>query len=161
MEAFLQGPQAELRIYGFDRAERKANYRLMRTSTVGFLQDLASCRAAAATTGFPLNSGCLHFRKPMLLVPLCRQYEQELNAHHVQALGRKARRRDFQTEQLREFLEETQRAGTTDGHAPGSSGLAGPAILGPPGVGGRRPTSSRSAFVRRSSSFSSHVVTAA
>ncbi|MHC5179483.1 MAG: glycosyltransferase family protein [Planctomycetota bacterium] len=80
-------PRQGFFIYGFNRAMEIGNCIFKKTSSEGFIRDLASCRGVIATAGFSLISECLHFRKPMLLLPLKEQYEQRLNAYYVQRLG--------------------------------------------------------------------------
>ncbi|MEN8128206.1 MAG: glycosyltransferase family protein [Planctomycetota bacterium] len=74
-------------VYGFNRDLERGNCVFKKTSTDGFIRDLASCRGVIATAGFSLISECLHFRKPMLLIPLQDQYEQLLNTFYVEKLG--------------------------------------------------------------------------
>lgn len=74
-------------VYGFDESRQTGNCVFKRYSRSGFLADLAGCRAVIATAGFALISECLHFRKPMLLVPIFRQFEQMVNAEYIQRLG--------------------------------------------------------------------------
>ena len=52
-----------------------------------FIDDLASCRAVVASGGFTLMGEAVYLRKPMLAVPLRRQFEQVLNARYLQLEG--------------------------------------------------------------------------
>lgn len=52
-----------------------------------FLHDLATCAGVISSAGHSLVCESLFFEKPMLLVPIAAQYEQLLNAHHVEKLG--------------------------------------------------------------------------
>lgn len=74
-------------IYGFNEDIQQENCTFKKTSTDGFLNDLATCRGVIATAGFSLLSECLHFRKPMLLMPVQDQYEQIVNACYIEKLG--------------------------------------------------------------------------
>ncbi len=74
-------------IYGLNENECVGNCFLKKTSTNGFLRDLATSRGVIATAGFSLISECLFLRKKMLLLPIQGQYEQMVNAHYVQKLG--------------------------------------------------------------------------
>jgi len=77
----------ECRIYGMRRdlkdevVEGKLHYRPF--SEAGFIDDLASCRAVIAGGGFTLMGEAVYLRKPMLAVPLARQFEQVLNARYL------------------------------------------------------------------------------
>lgn len=74
-------------IYGLNESECIGNCFLKKTSTAGFVHDLATSRGVIATAGFSLISECLFLRKKMLLLPIDGQYEQMVNAHYVQKLG--------------------------------------------------------------------------
>jgi uncharacterized protein (TIGR00661 family) len=79
------------RIYGMRRdlkhevVESKLHYRPF--SEAGFIDDLASARAVIAGGGFTLMGEAVYLRKPMLAVPLGRQFEQVLNARYLQHEG--------------------------------------------------------------------------
>ena len=92
-------------IYGFDREETIHNCVFRSSSTGAFLSDLAGCRAVVATGGFSLISEVLHFRKPMLLLPVQGQFEQMINAAYFEklSLGRAARKLEVGV--LGEFLD--------------------------------------------------------
>ena len=51
------------------------------------MADLASSRGVIASAGFSLLSECLHFKKPMCLLPVAGQYEQMINAQYIEKLG--------------------------------------------------------------------------
>jgi uncharacterized protein (TIGR00661 family) len=95
----------QFRVYGFDVARRTGNCEFKKTSTVEFLQDLASCRGVIATAGFSLLSECLHFRKKMLLLPIRGHYEQILNATYAQRLGVALHRTSLDAGTLAEYLD--------------------------------------------------------
>jgi uncharacterized protein (TIGR00661 family) len=81
----------ECRIYGMRRAikeeQREGNLRYMPFSEDVFIDDLASSRAVIAGGGFTLMGEAVYMRKPMLSVPMERQFEQTLNAMYLQKLG--------------------------------------------------------------------------
>ncbi len=52
-----------------------------------FLHDLATCAGVISSAGHSLVCESLFFEKPMLLIPVAAQYEQLLNAHHVEKIG--------------------------------------------------------------------------
>ncbi|MGB7582909.1 MAG: glycosyltransferase family protein [Sedimentisphaerales bacterium] len=87
LEAFKQFPGQKFVIYGFDEDSEDKNCLFKKTSTEGFLADLAGCRGVIATAGFSLISECLYFKKRMLLLPVIGQYEQTVNSHYIQRLG--------------------------------------------------------------------------
>src|SRR6185312_11806566 len=77
----------ECRIYGMRRdlkaEEVEGNLHYRPFSEAGFIDDLASCRAVIAGGGFTLMGEAVYLRKPMLAVPLGRQFEQVLNARYL------------------------------------------------------------------------------
>jgi len=79
------------RIYGMRRdltAEVvEGNLRYMPFGEATFIDDLASCRAVIAGGGFTLMGEAVYLHKPMLAVPLARQFEQVLNARYLEQLG--------------------------------------------------------------------------
>jgi len=98
-----------VRAYGFGVIGQRGHVTFKETNGESFLHDLASCRAVVATAGHSLVCECLHFGKPMLLIPVRQQYEQVLNAHHVERLGAGRSCRQLQPRQIDEFLSETNR----------------------------------------------------
>lgn len=81
----------ECRIYGMRRniqeEQVEGNLRYRPFSEAGFIDDLASCRAVIAGGGFTLMGEAVYLRKPMLAVPLGRQFEQLLNARYLEREG--------------------------------------------------------------------------
>lgn len=76
-----------IRAYGFDTVGNGRHVTYKAFDEAGFLDDLAGCAGVIATAGHGLVSECLHFEKPMMLIPIPKQYEQRINAHHVQKIG--------------------------------------------------------------------------
>ena len=74
-------------IYGQDRRGGAGNATFRPFSREGFVQDLASCKAVMASAGFTLITEALHLKKPYLALPTRGQFEQELNAVMLDALG--------------------------------------------------------------------------
>jgi uncharacterized protein (TIGR00661 family) len=105
LEILQSFPDQTFRLYGFNRDEELGNCHLRKTSTDGFLQDLASCRGIVATAGFSLISECLHFRKKMLLLPIQGQYEQVINACYAERLGLALHRERLDVETLGQYLD--------------------------------------------------------
>ena len=81
----------ECRIYGMRRGiteeqlEGKLRYRPF--SETAFIEDLATARGVIAGGGFTLMSECVYLHKPLLANPVGGQFEQVLNALHLQKLG--------------------------------------------------------------------------
>jgi uncharacterized protein (TIGR00661 family) len=81
----------ECRIYGLrrDLSEEvvEGNLRFRPFSEAGFIDDLASSRGVIASGGFTLMGEAVYLRKPMLSVPIGRQFEQVMNARYLERLG--------------------------------------------------------------------------
>lgn len=81
----------ECRVYGMRRnltAEViEDNLRYQPFSEGRFVEDLASSRAVIAGGGFTLMGEAVYLHKPMLAVPLARQFEQVLNARYLELEG--------------------------------------------------------------------------
>lgn len=75
-----------VRVYGTHRRGLQDNLQFKPIADLPFLEDLAGCRAVLATTGNQLLGEVIHFRKPILGVPInC--LEQRLNAAQIERLG--------------------------------------------------------------------------
>jgi uncharacterized protein (TIGR00661 family) len=81
----------ECRIYGMRRdiheEQVEGNLRHRPFDEATFIQDLASARAVIAAAGFTLMGEAVYLHKPMLAVPLSRQFEQTLNARYLEYEG--------------------------------------------------------------------------
>ncbi len=93
-EGFVEGLRkldTEFRIYGIRRnipeEQIEGNLRFRPFSEAGFVDDLASARAVIAGGGFTLMGEAVYLHKPMLAVPLERQFEQILNARYLELEG--------------------------------------------------------------------------
>ncbi|MGD9722061.1 MAG: glycosyltransferase family protein [Pirellulales bacterium] len=64
-----------------------ANIEYKRTSDEHFARDLASCRAVICSGGQQLIGEARYFGKPLLIVPIPKQHEQEINAHYASREG--------------------------------------------------------------------------
>ncbi len=87
----LAASGVECRIYGLRRGleeeQVEGNLRYRPFSEHGFVEDLASCRGVIASGGFTLMGEAVYLHKPMLAVPLGRQFEQIMNARYLEQLG--------------------------------------------------------------------------
>jgi uncharacterized protein (TIGR00661 family) len=87
----LEKSGLECRIYGMRRDLKsevvEGNLRYQPFSEDKFIDDLASSRAVIAGGGFTLMGEAVFLRKPMLAVPLARQFEQALNARYLELEG--------------------------------------------------------------------------
>lgn len=74
-------------VYGTGEERDEGHVQFRAFSQTGFVDDLASAAGAIAGGGFSLMSECVHLGVPLLAVPLKDQFEQELNARYLEALG--------------------------------------------------------------------------
>ncbi len=79
------------RVYGLKRelkSDKSVGNLLYRPfSEHQFIEDLAGARAVIAGGGFTLMGEAVYLRKPMLTIPLGRQFEQLMNGRYLQELG--------------------------------------------------------------------------
>lgn len=87
----LTALQVECRIYGMRRGiteeQREGNLRYMPFSESAFVDDLASSRGVIAGGGFTLMGEAVYLHKPMLAIPLGKQFEQVMNARYLEQAG--------------------------------------------------------------------------
>jgi uncharacterized protein (TIGR00661 family) len=83
----LKEVNTPFRVYGMGRDERIGNVWLRGFSEEEFIQDLATCRGVLATGGFSLMGEAIYLGKPLLAVPLRKQFEQLLNSLYLEKLG--------------------------------------------------------------------------
>ncbi len=76
-----------VRAYGFGVTGQHGRVTYLPATVEGFLEDLSACAGVIMSAGHSLVCECLHLEKPMLLVPIAQQYEQTINAFHVEQLG--------------------------------------------------------------------------
>ncbi|MBM4375605.1 MAG: teichoic acid biosynthesis protein [Deltaproteobacteria bacterium] len=79
------------RVYGVKRDlsedKRVKNLTYRPFSEAQFIRDLASARGVIAGGGFTLMGEAVYLKKPMLAIPLGRQFEQLMNARYLEKLG--------------------------------------------------------------------------
>jgi uncharacterized protein (TIGR00661 family) len=92
------------RVYGMGREGTEGNVTLKPFSEQGFVDDLRTARAVVAGGGFSLMGEAVHLRVPMFSVPIAGQYEQELNARWLAALGYGAWAKEFDRDRVADFL---------------------------------------------------------
>jgi uncharacterized protein (TIGR00661 family) len=95
------------RVYGLGRDGTEGNVSLRPFSEQRFLEDLRTSRAVVAGGGFTLLSEAVSLGIPTLSIPVSGQYEQELNARYLEALGYGRWSRHFEAEPIAEFLART------------------------------------------------------
>jgi uncharacterized protein (TIGR00661 family) len=74
-------------IYGFNVSKKDSNLRFKTFSEQGFIDDLASCKAAITNGGFTMMSESIFLHKPVFSIPIKKQFEQICNAIYLEKEG--------------------------------------------------------------------------
>lgn len=74
-------------VYGFNKDKTDKNLILRKFNEKIFFNDLANCKAVITNGGFTLMSEALHLGKPILSIPLRRNFEQIINGIYLNELG--------------------------------------------------------------------------
>ncbi|MEA3515228.1 MAG: MJ1255/VC2487 family glycosyltransferase [Nanoarchaeota archaeon] len=77
----------KFKIYGFGIIKTKGNLEFKEFNEKEFIKDLAESKAVIINGGFTVMSEALYLMKPILAIPIEKQFEQELNALYLQRLG--------------------------------------------------------------------------
>ena len=93
------------RVYGLGREGSDGNVTLCPFSEQRFLEDLRTSRAVVCGGGFSLLGEAVSLGIPTLSIPVGGQFEQELNARYLDALGYGAWARRFEGGAIAAFLE--------------------------------------------------------
>jgi uncharacterized protein (TIGR00661 family) len=105
----LERSGVECRVYGVRRhirtEEVEKNLRFRPFGEAGFIDDLRTARGVISNGGFTLMGEAVYLRRPMLSVPVKKQFEQVLNARYLQAEGYGLCAEEVTTRTLGEFLE--------------------------------------------------------
>jgi len=107
----LRHSGAECRIYGVRREVRgevrEGNLRFMPFSETAFVDDLRTARGVIANGGFTLLGEAVYLHRPVLSVPVGRQFEQVLNGRYLALEGYGLVANEVTASALGEFLERT------------------------------------------------------
>ena len=99
----------EFIVYGFHQEGRDENLRFKKFNEDEFFQDLAQARAVITNGGFTLISEALYLGKPVLSVPVKKQFEQILNAIYLERLGYGEFHQDLEEEDIANFLSNLEK----------------------------------------------------
>jgi uncharacterized protein (TIGR00661 family) len=105
----LRRSGVECRIYGVRREIRsevaEGNLRFRPFSEKGFIDDLRTARGVVSNGGFTLMGEAVYLHRPMLSVPVRKQFEQVLNARYLEAEGYGLQADEITPVALGRFLE--------------------------------------------------------
>jgi uncharacterized protein (TIGR00661 family) len=100
----------ECRIYGLRRDlkedVREGSLLYRPFSEAGFIDDLRTARGVVASAGFTLMGEAVYLHRPMLAIPVRRQFEQVLNARYLQAEGYGLAADEITSDVLGAFVEQ-------------------------------------------------------
>ena len=91
---------------GIEEEQVEGDLRYRPFSEEGFIDDLRTSRAVVASGGFTLMGECVYLRKPMLSVPVGRQFEQVLNARYLEQAGYGRAAVEIDSPTLKRFLQD-------------------------------------------------------
>lgn len=91
-------------IYGFGIEKEEENLQFKEFSEEGFFKDLESAKAVIANGGFTLLSEAIYLGKPVLSVPVKKQFEQIVNALYLEKLGYGEFHEELDEEIIERFL---------------------------------------------------------
>jgi uncharacterized protein (TIGR00661 family) len=96
-------------VYGVRREireeQREGNLRFRPFSESGFVDDLRTARGVISNGGFTLLGEAVYLHRPVLSVPVARQFEQVVNARYLQIEGYGVAADEVTPEVLGAFLE--------------------------------------------------------
>ncbi len=99
----------ECRIYGLRRDIKsevvEGNLRYRPFSEKGFVDDLRTAKGVVASGGFTLMGEAVYLHRPMLAIPVKKQFEQVLNARYLEKDGYGLYAEEVTSERLGQFLE--------------------------------------------------------
>lgn len=100
----LKGLDDEFVVYGFHRDGVDANIQYKSFNEDEFFKDLSNARAVITNGGFTLITEALYLGKPVLSVPVRKQFEQILNAIYMERLGYGEFHEELEIEDIEKFL---------------------------------------------------------
>src|SRR3989338_3711682 len=103
----LKSVNGKFVVYGFHRNKMGKNIIFKKFDERGFLSDLSSCKAVITNGGFTLISEALYLKKPVLSIPVKRQFEQILNAIYLEELGYGMFAEEANKEAIEKFISKT------------------------------------------------------
>ena len=77
-------PDENFIVYGYDKEEKIENVHLKPTSRSGFLTDFASSKGVIANAGFSVTWEAILVDKPLHVIPIENQFEQQTNAYRLE-----------------------------------------------------------------------------
>jgi len=83
----LRKSDSRFKIYGMGQTGTEHNLEFMPFNEQSFMDDLRSCRYVIVNGGFTVLSEALYLKKPVLCIPIRKQFEQEWNGYYLKREG--------------------------------------------------------------------------
>lgn len=93
-------------IYGLDREKKYKNLVFKEFNEDDFFKNLANCKAVIQNGGFSLMTEAIHLGKPVLSIPVRKQFEQILNAIYLQRVGYGEFRKNISVKIVNNFISK-------------------------------------------------------
>jgi len=91
-------------LYGLNKDKTLGNIRLKKFNEKEFVSDMAKCSAVISNGGFTVIGEALYLNKPVLSVPVKKQFEQIRNAHYLEILGYGKYCKEINEKEVKEFI---------------------------------------------------------
>jgi len=101
----LQKIDEKFIVYGFYKYKNLGNVILKDRKEKEFLKDLSSCKAVITNGGFTLITEALYLKKPILSIPVKKQYEQILNGIYLDRLGYGMFSKETSIKEIKSFIK--------------------------------------------------------
>jgi uncharacterized protein (TIGR00661 family) len=108
IELLKQNPDKKFIVYGFHKDEHDENILYRSFQEKQLFQDFKNAKCVITNGGFSLITEALQLEKPVLSIPVNKQYEQILNAMYIERLGYGEHHDYINQKILEQFLEKTE-----------------------------------------------------
>lgn len=105
LASILRNVDENFVVYNVTGLKNEKNITYKNFNSNEFFQDLKCSKAVIMNGGLTLMYESLHLKKPVLSVPIRKQFEQELNAHYLEKLGYGKLVTELSVKSLTEFIE--------------------------------------------------------
>ncbi|MGC9517669.1 MAG: MJ1255/VC2487 family glycosyltransferase [Methanomicrobiales archaeon] len=95
-------------VYGFHIDKIEENLLFKKFNEKQFFEDLSQCKAVITNGGFTLISEALYLKKPILSIPIKKQFEQIVNAIYLDKLGYGKFLEEFEKEDIENFFKNLE-----------------------------------------------------
>jgi len=103
---YLKNIDENFIIYGFDMEKTEDNLQFKKFSEEGFFKDFESAKAVISNGGFTLISEAIYLGKPVLSIPVKKQFEQIVNALYLEKLGYGEFHEEIDGKTIKRFLSQ-------------------------------------------------------